>query len=182
MPNVRTNVGEVEAPRRGGGNPHGTANPVTAGTVSEAGAYFTGALPPVPAFVSGGRPMTVANQNITNAIGVQELIDIANHASIDVEWASALRVADGLVPRMLLVSGVLNEGDDVLYASITKVANEFGFDDTQKRFTDELESRVKSLEDRQAIEPAANDMEYAKMRGAYAFGLAVGLRLAGGAR
>lgn len=124
--------------------------------------------------------MTVSIQkNMTAAVTVEELISVAEHERLDVEWARALRTANGLVLRLLLVNGVLNEDDDVLYASITGVAEDFGYGDCQKRFTEELESRVPSLEDRQAIEPAANEMELAKMRGAYAFGLAVGLRLGG---
>jgi hypothetical protein len=81
---------------------------------------------------------------------------------------------------VLIASGALSE-DDALFKAVNRVANK-GFE--YEKASDELAAALEGLPDEQRlrIDKLANTSEYAKWRGAYALGLAVGLRLSGGAR
>ena len=113
---------------------------------------------------------------------MNRVIEAARIGDVDAEWPDALRIADTLVEPLLVSGGILNEDGGQLYSHIKTVANAFGFAGAQEEFSTELEIGAKSKSIELRIDEAANSMELAKLRGAYAFGLAVGMRLAGGAR
>ena len=112
---------------------------------------------------------------------IAELIAaIADHDELRDEWQAAMRAAARESLQVLLHSGALS-ASDAFNGAVTRVAEEgFGY----FRLYSDLASALESLptDQRFQVDELSNGAEYAKWRGAYALGLAVGLRLAGGAR
>jgi hypothetical protein len=122
---------------------------------------------------------------ITNTVSphslIQQLLEaIGDDADLRVEWQAAMRAAARESLQVLLQHGALSDSDS-FYNAVTRVADE-GFD--FGRLDSDLSSVLESLptDQRLQIDEISNGAEYAKWRGAYALGLAVGIRLAGGAR
>jgi hypothetical protein len=94
------------------------------------------------------------------------------------EWESAIRAAIRESSLVLIATGVLSE-DDAFYQAVSRVANDgFQYEALAGAASKSIEGHPDCFE----IDERFNAAEYAKWRGAYALGLVVGMRLAGGAR
>lgn len=93
-------------------------------------------------------------------------------------WSQALILADHEALRVLVSVGAVSEAD-ALFEAVTRIAEDaFDYDKAVDHVHDAIREAANKLE----IDREVNVMEGAKWRAAYALGLAVGLRLAGGVR
>lgn len=100
-------------------------------------------------------------------------------------WRKALIAADRVAALVLVKHGVLPEddSDDPLKDAIQDVATEgFDYEALDKKYSDLVLPIWESIENSNDIERAQIDAEEAIWMGAYALGLAMGVRLAGGGR
>lgn len=117
---------------------------------------------------------TAVNTQVTieDVIRALSLLHVSGQGDRD-QWSKALTAAAGEAVNVLAICGAVSE-DDEFYQAVTRVANHgFGL----KEAEDVLEIAIGRVGAEQA-----HAVEYAHWRGAYALGLAVGLRLAAGAR
>lgn len=124
---------------------------------------------------------TVGSTSATLLRDLIDAIDDCDHLDDHPAWRTALTAADREAVKVFASCGVLSD-EESFYRAVARVADA-GFDYAARQ--EQFESDLGQVGDdrlKLALDESANAAERAKWRGAYALGVAIGLRLSGGAR